>query len=907
MRKKIFKIIFVICLLLPISFIFSACGPKVVDLTLTGEMEIYIGSFSIEDYSLTVVLSDETTKQFALSEEYVSAEDLAKLSTVGTHTITVNYSGYSEEFTIVVKKYTFNDLVFNSATYTYDGTAKTIEVENLPDGASVDYSILNTQTNVGTYNITATVTLENYETATLDATLTINKADYDMSGVTFTGKTETYDGSVKTIAITGELPEGLSVRYMCGGSTFTGKTDAGTYTVVAIFTNSNSNYNGVGNKSATLTIEKADFNMSSISFVDNTITYDGLKKSITISGEMPSWITVKYYYNNTLSSGVINAGEYQVEARFSHSNKNYNAIPSKYATLIIEKANFDSSTLTFADKTVSYNEDEVHGIFVEGDIPNGVSVSYYCEGERFYFTSYVGTYVVTAKFSSSNYNAIQELTATLTINKAVYNMSGISMTDKTVEYDGELKSLEIAGTLPSGVSVMYYYNDVRGNGVSEHGEYAVVAKFVGDYTNYEQIPSISAILTIIRETHTITFKQEGQPDIIKHVLNLADFTDIPEPNNDASEKGYGYVWEEANYTSVTTSFVVNAKYQKMIYTITYDYGTATIPEGSPTTYMVDTETIVLQMPKLSGHTLLGLYANDNFKEKITEIPKGSTGDIKITAWFDVATPGLVIGGGTVISYNGTAKNVYIPATHNGSTVTEIYDNAFKGKDIQIIMLPETITWIGANAFENCTSLYKIHIPSAVDTIEWFAFQGCSSLEIATFGEGIDFNYSSEIPQGMFSGCSSLKEIIIPKSITRISDKAFYNCYSLEKLTFEEGSKINLIGSYNFNDCLVTEVILPANDVWIGLDVFKNCQNLATFSIGGDCGIDAVCDGAFANCIALTSITISKDLNMALFSATAFEGCVNLKTVYNYCNRLKLTPGGTNYEIERYAENIYTTK
>ena len=59
------------------------------------------------------------------------------------------------------------------------------------------------------------------------------------------------------------------------------------------------------------------------------------------------------------------------------------------------------------------------------------------------------------------------------------------------------------------------------------------------------------------------------------------------------------------------------------------------------------------------------------------------------------------------------------------------------------------------------------------------------------------------------GCfidTNIKEIVIPKSIDRIGDKAFYNCFSLEKLTFEEGSKINLIGSYNFNDCKITEVI-----------------------------------------------------------------------------------------------------
>ena len=986
MKKKFLQFIFILCLIFPASFIFSACAPNVVDLTLNGELEIYIGTFSIDDYTLTVELSDETTEQIALSADFISADDLAKLSTLGTHTITVNYNGYSEEFTIIVKKHTFSDLVFNDVTYTYDGTAKTIEVENVPTGASVEYSMSNTQTNAGTYDITATVTLENYETATLDATLTIDKATYDMSGVSFittyytydgenklleikgdlpegisveyyhnneifTGatnvgtyhltakfsgensnykkipdktatmhitfasydlsgvkfisKTETYDGTVKTIALTGELPEGVTVKYFSNGSIFTGATNVGTYTVVAVFTSTNPNYSNPSNKSATLTIEKANVDMSNISFDDSVQTFDGTTKSIQVSGDLPSWIKVSYYYDDILKTGVVDNGTYFVEAKFTHSNGNYKSIPSKYATLVVNKANFDSSTLKFEDKTVVYDGD-YHGLFVEG-LPIGLSVTYYCDNREFYATSYVGTYEITARFNGKNYYSIEDRTATLTIKKAVYDMSGVSLEDKTVVYDGEMKSIEVSGTLPYRVSVIYYYDGVRCNGVIEDGEHTVVAKFGGDYDCYEVIPDMSATLTITREQHTITFKQEGQPDIVKYVLDMADFTDIPEPNNEGIEKGYGYVWQEADYTCVTSSFEVFAEFKKMVYTITYDYGDATVPAGSPTTYMVDTETIVFELPTLSGHKLFGLYANDNFKEPITEIPKGSTGNIKITAWFDVVTPGLVIGGGTVISYNGTAKNVYIPATHNGSTVTEIYDNAFKGKDIQMIKLPETITWIGANAFENCTNLYSIHIPSAVDTIEWFAFQGCSSLEIVTFGEGIELNYSSEIPQGMFNGCSSIKEIVIPKSIARIGDKAFYNCVSLEKLTFDEGSKINLIGSYNFNDCKITEVIFPANDVWIGIDAFSNCQYLATVSFGGDCGVDAVADGAFANCIALTSIVISKDLNTGIFAKDAFEGCINLKTVYNFCTRITLTPGGTNYAIEKYAENIYTTR
>ena len=70
----------------------------------------------------------------------------------------------------------------------------------------------------------------------------ITFASYDMSGVKFINKTETYDGTVKTIGLTGELPEGVTVKYFSNGSIFNGKTNVGTYTVVAVFTSTNPNY-----------------------------------------------------------------------------------------------------------------------------------------------------------------------------------------------------------------------------------------------------------------------------------------------------------------------------------------------------------------------------------------------------------------------------------------------------------------------------------------------------------------------------------------------------------------------------------------------------------------------------------------------------------------------------------------
>ena len=72
-----------------------------------------------------------------------------------------------------------------------------------------------------------------------------------------------------------------------------------------------------------------------------------------------------------------------------------------------------------------------------------------------------GSYEVIAKFidTTGNYNDIPNMKATLIINKASYNISGILFNGKTVMYDGNSHSLEISGTLPSGVTVVYLNNN----------------------------------------------------------------------------------------------------------------------------------------------------------------------------------------------------------------------------------------------------------------------------------------------------------------------------------------------------------------------------------------------------------------------------------------------------------------
>ena len=109
-------------------------------------------------------------------------------------------------------------------------------------------------------------------------------------------------------------------------------TAAGSYTVKATFPET-VNYNAV-TATDDFTITKATYNMTGVKFEDASYTYDGNEKTLTISGTLPTGVTVAYE-NNKLT----NAGSVTAKAKFTITDSNnYCAIKDMTATLTITKA-----------------------------------------------------------------------------------------------------------------------------------------------------------------------------------------------------------------------------------------------------------------------------------------------------------------------------------------------------------------------------------------------------------------------------------------------------------------------------------------------------------------------------------------------------------------------------------------
>src|SRR5690606_54047 len=101
----------------------------------------------------------------------------------------------------------------------------------LPDGTSVSYAN-NSRTDAGIQEVTATVTGDNYEDLVLTADLSITPAT--ITGITLEDGSFVYDGTAKSLEITGDLPDGTSVSYANNSRTY-----AGTQEVTATVTGDN--------------------------------------------------------------------------------------------------------------------------------------------------------------------------------------------------------------------------------------------------------------------------------------------------------------------------------------------------------------------------------------------------------------------------------------------------------------------------------------------------------------------------------------------------------------------------------------------------------------------------------------------------------------------------------------------
>lgn len=415
-------------------------------------------------------------------------------SNVGIHEIVASISNnnymlvYTPSLlTIMKSSYDVSNLSFEDATYTYDGTAKSISlIGELPIDIEVVYQN-NEQTDVGVYEVVVEfiLDLQNYEPIpNLTALLTIEKATYDISDVLLT-YSSIYNGEQQFPEINMILPEGLSI-------TFENLTivDSGVYVLNIIWLNQNENYHDINPLPIEFTILPSPLLITihdkESQYLDNLspLTYD-------LEGEI--------YPNDVINiqlskeEGLI-PGYYVITAIAAHKNYDIEVINGQYH---ITNRVIDLSLYSVPTMIVTYNG-QAHKYQLPDILPDGV-LDILIEDTEYI---YPNTYEVTGKYVLDPFYTTEDLfSATFVIQKA--KIANVVFTNLEHVYDGQQKSADIDGlTTPYGDTLFVFYES--NSSFVDAGIYNIEA--------------------LISHPYYIPITIEGTLLIQKGVRNLSDLT-----------------------------------------------------------------------------------------------------------------------------------------------------------------------------------------------------------------------------------------------------------------------------------------------------------------------------------------------------------------------------------------------
>ena len=342
--------------------------------------------------------------------------------------------------------------------------------------------------------------------ATTSATLTIDKANYNMAGVTFADAHKTYNGTAQSLTVTGTLPTGLddiqvTVQYTGSATNYTGTP----VQITATFATTSDNYNVPAAMTADLTIDPlpvvprlyvgtSTTDLSLYDGNDYSKTYDGTATYLAIK-VTDTWYVITFQAAFSITdveqsdSYVVKAGLYSPSA--NSDIKNFLVAEDVEFTYTINARDISGATITLGAALTFNGEEQTQAVtsVTINDLPVTYNVS---NNTGTAATGYTLTVTGTGNFTG---------TATKAFNIAPKSIAGATVTlGAALTYNGEEQTQAVTSVVIDTLDATF---DVSNNAGTNAGDYTLTVTGTGNFTG-----TATQGFTIAPKAITVTYTSQ---------------------------------------------------------------------------------------------------------------------------------------------------------------------------------------------------------------------------------------------------------------------------------------------------------------------------------------------------------------------------------------------------------------
>ena len=249
---------------------------------------------------------------------------------------------------------------------------------------------------------------------------------------------------------------------------------------------------------------------------------------------------------------------------------------------------------------------------------------------------------------------------------------------------------------------------------------------------------------------------------------------------------------------------------------------------------------------------------------------------------------------TITDYIGTSEHVLIPDAIDGLPVTTLGHRAFYEKTVTTVVVPDSVTEIGAACFSGDNYLVSLKLPDGLKRLPPASLESCMRLYDFDLPQSLEKIYSS-----VFEFNYYLTHLTLPSSLTEIEQLNFIGLYGLQSLTLAEDNAAFKLDETNgllmtadgtrllhcFSDISPAEIILP-EDVKI-VDPFAFHYDYDVERIVLPEGVETIGAMAFAMCPNLTEIVIPASVT----DIGVMDGLEGRTGIISYKRNVIVTPEG----------------